>query len=45
MLAFEHASRATKETIRRELLPPLLETAQRIEADLRDVAPGRLRAS
>jgi IclR family transcriptional regulator, pca regulon regulatory protein len=40
-----HASRASKDVVRRELLPPLLETAQRIEADLRDVSPGRLRAS
>jgi IclR family pca regulon transcriptional regulator len=40
-----HASRASKEVVRRELLPPLLETARRIEADLRDVSPRRLRAS
>ena len=40
-----HASRASARRVRRELLPPLLETAQRIEADLRDVSPGRLRAS
>ena len=40
-----HASRASRETVRRELLPPLLETAKRIEIDLRDVSPGRLRAS
>jgi len=40
-----HASRASKDVVRRELLPPLLETAQRIEADLRDVSPARLRAS
>jgi len=40
-----HASRAPLATVRRELLPPLLETAANIEADLRDVAPGRLRAS
>jgi IclR family transcriptional regulator, pca regulon regulatory protein len=40
-----HASRASKETVRRDLLPPLLETARHIEADLRDVSPGRLRAS
>jgi len=30
-----HASRTSTETIRRELLPPLLATAARIEADLR----------
>jgi IclR family transcriptional regulator, pca regulon regulatory protein len=30
-----HASRATKETVRRVLLPPLLATAEHIEADLR----------
>jgi len=40
-----HASRAPLAAVRRELLPPLLETAANIEADLRDVAPGRLRAS
>ena len=40
-----HASRASRETVRRELLPPLLETAERIEIDLRDVSPGRRRAS
>jgi IclR family transcriptional regulator, pca regulon regulatory protein len=40
-----HASRASKEAVRRDLLPPLLDTAERIEADLRDVSPGRLRAS
>jgi IclR family transcriptional regulator, pca regulon regulatory protein len=40
-----HASRASREAVASELLPPLLETAQRIEADLRDVSPGRLRAS
>jgi IclR family pca regulon transcriptional regulator len=40
-----HASRASKDVVRRELLPPLLETARRIEADLRDVSPRRLRAS
>jgi IclR family pca regulon transcriptional regulator len=32
-----HASRATKDIVRKELLPPLLETAARIEADLRAV--------
>jgi IclR family pca regulon transcriptional regulator len=40
-----HASRASRKAVRDRLLPPLLETAARIEADLRDVAPGRLRAS
>ena len=40
-----HASRASRDTVRRVLLPPLLETATRIEADLRDVAPRRLSAS
>ena len=30
-----HASRASKDAVRRELLPPLLDTARRIEADLR----------
>jgi IclR family pca regulon transcriptional regulator len=40
-----HASRASRETIERDLLPPLLDTAARIEADLRDVSPSRLRAS
>jgi IclR family pca regulon transcriptional regulator len=29
-----HASRASKDTVRRVLLPPLLATAERIEADL-----------
>jgi len=33
-----HASRTTLETMRRELLPPLLATAARIEADLRIAA-------
>ena len=32
-----HASRASKEVVRRELLPPLLGDRERIEADLRDV--------
>jgi IclR family pca regulon transcriptional regulator len=32
-----HATRSTKEAIRRDLLPPLQATAERIEADLRDV--------
>jgi IclR family pca regulon transcriptional regulator len=40
-----HASRASREAIRKDLLPPLLATAARIEADVRDVAPGRLMAS
>ena len=39
-----HASRASREAVATELLPPLLETAERIEADLRDVSPARLRA-
>jgi IclR family pca regulon transcriptional regulator len=30
-----HASRGSSEVIRRELLPPLLDTAKRIEEDLR----------
>jgi IclR family pca regulon transcriptional regulator len=34
-----HASRASRETVRRTLLPPLLAAAERIEADLR--AAGR----
>jgi IclR family pca regulon transcriptional regulator len=40
-----HASRASREAVMTDLLPPLLQTARRIEADLRDVSPGRLRAS
>jgi IclR family pca regulon transcriptional regulator len=37
-----HASRASRDTIRRTLLPPLLAAAERIEADLRVAgAPGR----
>jgi IclR family pca regulon transcriptional regulator len=40
-----HASRASTDDVQRVLLPPLLATAQRIEADLRDVAPARLSAS
>ena len=40
-----HASRASRETVRRELLPPLLDTARRIEHDLREVSPSRVRAS
>jgi len=35
-----HASRASKETIRRVLLPPLLATAARIEADLGAASAG-----
>jgi IclR family pca regulon transcriptional regulator len=35
-----HVSRATLDTIRRDLLPPLLATAARIEADLRVAVPG-----
>ncbi|MFY1633252.1 IclR family transcriptional regulator domain-containing protein [Solwaraspora sp. WMMB335] len=38
-----HASRNTVESIRRELLPHLLATAAKIEADLRIAAPGRAR--
>jgi len=34
-----HASRASREKVRKDLLPPLLATAQRIEADLREVGP------
>ncbi|WFE27382.1 IclR family transcriptional regulator C-terminal domain-containing protein [Solwaraspora sp. WMMD791] len=36
-----HASRHTLESIRRELLPHLLATVAKIEADLRIAAPGR----
>jgi IclR family pca regulon transcriptional regulator len=39
-----HASRLTPTDIQRSLLPPLLQAAKRIEADLRDVSPARLRA-
>jgi IclR family pca regulon transcriptional regulator len=39
-----HASRVTAADIKQSLLPPLLQAAQRIEADLRDVSPSRLRA-
>jgi IclR family transcriptional regulator, pca regulon regulatory protein len=39
-----HASRVTPADIKQSLLPPLLQAAQRIEADLRDVSPSRLRA-
>jgi IclR family transcriptional regulator, pca regulon regulatory protein len=34
-----HASRASRETVRRVLLPPLLATAERIEGDLRAAGP------
>jgi IclR family pca regulon transcriptional regulator len=37
-----HASRTSKEAMRRNLVPPLLATAARIEADLRISAPARL---
>ncbi|HWK28737.1 MAG TPA: IclR family transcriptional regulator [Solirubrobacter sp.] len=40
-----HASRASRETVKRDLLPPLLETARHIEQDLRDVAPPRRQVS
>jgi IclR family pca regulon transcriptional regulator len=41
-----HASRASKDTVRRVLLPPLLATAERIEADLRTAgAPQSARLS
>ncbi|MFC9428271.1 IclR family transcriptional regulator C-terminal domain-containing protein [Streptomyces sp. NPDC056987] len=36
-----HASRHSAESVRRDLLPPLLATVARIEADLRVVAPRR----
>jgi IclR family pca regulon transcriptional regulator len=39
-----HASRASKETVRRQLLPPLLATAARIEADLGDAGARHARA-
>ena len=39
-----HASRASREAVRKTLLPPLLATAQRIEADLRDVGTPQARA-
>jgi len=35
-----HASRASKDAVRRTLLPPLLAAAERIEADLRAVSPA-----
>jgi IclR family transcriptional regulator, pca regulon regulatory protein len=37
-----HASRTSKEAMRRELVPPLLAAAARIEADLRVANPTRL---
>lgn len=37
-----HASRTSKDAMRRDLLPPLLATAARIEADLRVATPTRL---
>jgi IclR family pca regulon transcriptional regulator len=40
-----HASRASKDTVRRVLLPPLLATAERIEADLRAAGPPLATAS
>ena len=40
-----HASRASRDTVRRALLPPLLATAQRIEADLRAAGPTPLAAA
>jgi IclR family pca regulon transcriptional regulator len=39
-----HASRSSKEAVRRALLPPLQATAARIEADLRDVGTPLERA-
>ncbi|SDZ18235.1 IclR family transcriptional regulator, pca regulon regulatory protein [Amycolatopsis xylanica] len=38
-----HASRTTPESMREDLLPPLLNTAKRIEADLAVTAPARAR--
>jgi IclR family transcriptional regulator, pca regulon regulatory protein len=35
-----HASRATKDIVRKTLLPPLLETAGQIESDLHKLAPA-----
>jgi IclR family transcriptional regulator, pca regulon regulatory protein len=37
-----HASRSSKEAMRRDLLPALLATAARIEADLRVATPSRM---
>ena len=39
-----HASRASRDTVRKVLLPPLLATAERIEADLRAAGPTPLAA-
>jgi IclR family pca regulon transcriptional regulator len=39
-----HASRVSKDTVRRVLLPPLLATAERIEADLRAAGAPSVRA-
>jgi IclR family pca regulon transcriptional regulator len=39
-----HASRASKDAVKRDLLPPLLDTAARIEADLKDVGARPERA-
>jgi IclR family transcriptional regulator, pca regulon regulatory protein len=40
-----HASRASRDTVRRVLLPPLLATAERIETDLSAAAPTPLAAA
>ena len=42
--AAAHASRASRDTVRRVLLPPLLATAEHIEADLRAAGPTPLAA-
>ncbi|RKQ92175.1 IclR family transcriptional regulator [Solirubrobacter pauli] len=39
-----HASRASREAVRKTLLPPLLATAARIESDLKDVGTPQARA-
>jgi IclR family transcriptional regulator, pca regulon regulatory protein len=39
-----HASRASREAVKKTLLPPLLATAERIERDLKDVGTGAARA-
>lgn len=39
-----HASRASREAVRKTLLPPLLATAARIESDLKDVGAPLVRA-
>lgn len=39
-----HASRTTAESVEKDLVPPLLETARAIEADLAIGAPGRAHA-